>query len=129
MTITLSEEAMALVGGYCQRTGLTHEAALEDLLRRGFERIEWRELRDDVADVRGAMLDLVAGQDALAPYSVALLGLLAHWIVTGGGAKLSEEEFHAVALDNGRQVWDALLAGRGIPAPARPLAEQPASVS
>lgn len=129
MTITLSDEAAALVGGYCERTGLAREAAVEDLLRRGFERVEWRELRDDLRDTRAAVLDLVAGQDALAPYTVALLSMLAHWSAKSGGAKLSEEEYQALALDTARMIWDALLASRGIPVPARPLAEQPATAS
>ena len=123
MTITLTDELAALVGAHAERTGLTREAAADDLLRRGFTHVELREMRDDVADMRAAVLDLVAGQDALAPYTVALLSILAHWSARSGGAKLSEEEYQTVALDTARLIWDALLAGRGIPVPARPLAE------
>lgn len=123
MTITLTEELDALVSAHGTRTGLTHDAAVDDLLRRGFAHVELRELRADLADTRAAVLDLVAGQDALAPYTVALLGLLAHWGVRSGGTKLTEEEYQAVALDTARLIWDALLAGRGIPLPARPPSE------
>lgn len=123
MTITLSSELDALVSAHAERTGLAREAAVDDLLRRGFAHVELREMRDDVADMRAAVLDLVAGQDALAPYTIALLSLLAHWSVRGGGAKLTEEEYQALALDTARLIWDALLAGRGIPVPARPLPE------
>jgi len=123
MTITLTDELTALVSAHAARTGLTQEAALDDLLRRGFAHVELREMRDDVADMRAALLDLVAGQDALAPYTLAALSLLAHWSVRSGGAKLTEEEYQALALDTARLIWDSLLAGRGIPVPERPLAE------
>lgn len=121
--ITLTDEHAALVTAHAERTGLTQEAAVDDLLRRGFAHVELREMRDDVADMRAAVLDLVAGQDALAPYTIALLSILAHWSAKSGGAKLTEEEYQALALDTARLIWDSLLAGRGIPAPARPLAE------
>lgn len=123
MTITLTDELDALVTAHAARTGLTQEAVVDDLLRRGFAHMELRQMRDDVADMRAAVLDLVAGQDALAPYTIALLSILAHWSAKSGGAKLTEEEYQALALDTARLIWDSLLAGRGIPVPARPLAE------
>lgn len=123
MTITLTDELAALVRAHAGRTGLADQAAVDDLLRRGFTHVELREMRDDVADMRAAVLDLVAAQDALAPYTIALLSILAHWSVRSGGAKLTEEEYQTLALDTARLIWDALLAGRGIAVPARPLAE------
>jgi hypothetical protein len=111
------------VGAHAERTGLTREAALDDLVRRGLAQLEWRAMRDDLADVRASVVDLLAGQDALAPYTIALLTLLAHWSAKTGAAKVSEEEYQAVALDTARLIWDALLAGRGVPPPARPPAE------
>lgn len=123
MTITLSDELAALVDAHAARTGLAPDAAVEDLLRRGITHLELRALRDDLSDTRAAVLDLLAGQDVLAPYTVALLSILAHWSVRSSGTGLSEEEYQAVALDTARLIWDALLAGRGIPAPPRPLSE------
>ena len=113
----------ALVRAYAEHTGLTREGAVNDLLRRGFTHVELREMRNDVADMRAAVLDLAAGQDALAPYTIALLSILAHWSAKSGGARLTEEEYQALALDTARLIWDSLLAGRGIPVPARPLAK------
>ncbi len=123
MKIDLSEESAALVSAHAAHAGLTLEAAVDDLVRQGMARVEWRTMRDDLADVRAAMVDLVGGQDALAPYTVASLGLLAHWSAAARGSKVSEEQYQAIALGTARAIWDALLAGRGIPVPARPLGE------
>ncbi len=127
MTIELSDETAALVSAHAARTGLAQEAAIDDLVRRGLAQLDWRAMRDDLADVRASIVDLLAGQDALAPYTVALLTLLAHWSAKTGASKVSEEEYQAVALDTARLIWDALLAGRGVPAPARPPAESRAA--
>ncbi len=124
MNVELSDEAATLLAGHCERTGQSRELAIEDIVRRGVAQLDLRDVRDDVRDVRTAMLDLVAGQDALAPYAIALLSILAHWSVRTGGAALSEVEYQKIALDTGRLIWDALLTGRGIPIPARPASEQ-----
>jgi hypothetical protein len=123
MTFSLTPETAAFVSAHAERTGLTHEAALDDLVRRGLAQLDWRAMRDDLADVRASIVDLLAGQDALAPYTVALLTLLAHWSAKTGAAKVSEEEYQTVALDTARLIWDALLASRGVPPPPRPVAE------
>ena len=67
MTITLSDELAALVDAHASRTGLTPDAAVEDLLRRGLTHVELRALRADVADTRAAVLDLLAGRGIPAP--------------------------------------------------------------
>ena len=123
MTFSLSAETAAFVSAHAERTGLTHEAALDDVVRRGLAQLDWRAMRDDLADVRASIVDLLASQDALAPYTVALLTLLAHWSAKTGASKVSEEEYQAVALDTARLIWDALLASRGVPPPLRPAAE------
>lgn len=124
MNLTLSNETAGLLAAHCERTGQARDAAVEELLRRGLMQLDLRDVREDLRDVRTAMLDLVAGQDALAPYTVALLSILAHWSVRTGGASLSEVEYQKIALDTGRLIWDVLLTGRGIPIPARPASEQ-----
>lgn len=128
MNLTLTEDQIALLDSYCERTGLAHDAALDDLLRRGVAQVDLRDLRLDVQDIRATTLDLVAAQDALAPYVVACLSVLAHWSVSSGSSSLNEVEYQDIALDTARAIWDALLAGRGIPAPLRPPAERSPSV-
>jgi hypothetical protein len=124
MTITLSEEVAALVLAYCERTGATREAAVDDLVRRGLTHVDVGDMRQDVQDIRAAVLDIEGAQDALAPYAIAVLSVLAHWSVKTGGTTLSEVKYQNIALDTGRLIWDALLADRGIPVPERPPAER-----
>ncbi len=124
MTITLSEEVAALVLAYCERTGATREAAVDDLVRRGLTHVDVHDIRQDVQDIRAAVLDLEGAHDALAPYSIAVLSVLAHWSVKTGGTALNEVKYQDIALDTGRLIWDALLAGRGIPIPDRPPSER-----
>lgn len=124
MNLTLTDDQIALLDAYCERTGLTHAAAVDDLLRRGVAQVDLRDVRLDVQDIRALVLDLVAAQDAFAPYAIACLSLLAHWSVTSGSSSLSEVEYQDVALDTARAIWDGLLAGRGVPPPPRPAAER-----
>lgn len=123
ITVGLSDEAAGLLLAYCERTGATRDAAADELLRRGLAHVDLRDVRQDVQDIRAAVLDLAAGQDIVVPYAVALLSALAHWSVKTGGTTLSEVQYQNIALDTGRLIWDALLTGRGIPIPERPPSE------
>ena len=60
MTVTLSDETSALLAGYCERTGTTREAAIDDLVRRGLAQLDLGDVREDVADIRASVLDIAA---------------------------------------------------------------------
>jgi hypothetical protein len=114
-----------LITAHCARTGLSRVQAVEDLLQRGAQEVDLVHVRDAVDDIRAATLDTLHALDALAPYGIAALGLLAHWATRTGTTKLREEEYASAALDNGRATWDGHLIARTIPLPLRPLSEQP----
>ncbi len=123
--ITLSPAISDVVSAHCMRTGLTRAAAVEDLLQRGAAQFDLRELRGAVEDIRAAVLDTFDGLDALAPYAIAALSLMAHWATHSGSSKLSEVEYAEAARDAGRATWDGHLASRAVPLPMRPAADQP----
>ncbi len=122
--IALSHESASLVSAHCMRTGLTRAAAVEDLLHRGAAHFDLRELRGAVESIRATTLDTFDALDALGPYAIAALSLMAHWATHTGTAKLSEVEYAEAARDAGRATWDGHLATRAIPVPSRPASEQ-----
>ncbi len=118
LTVTLTEDVKAIVEAHATRQGSTAEAALEDLIRRGAAQIEWREIRESVEDIRSTAVDTFAALDALAPYSLATLQLLAHWAARTGSTKLDEVTYAQEARAVGRATWASHLAERGIAMPA-----------
>ncbi len=125
--ITLSHASVELISAHCARTGLTRAAAVEDLLQRGAAQFDLRELRGTVESIRATTIDTFDALDALGPYAIAALSLMAHWATHTGAAKLSEVEYAEAARDAGRATWDGHLATRAIPLPSRPATEQPSS--
>jgi hypothetical protein len=123
--IALSSTVAELITAHCARTGLSRAQAVEDLLRRGAQQVDLVHVRDAVDDIRATTLDTLHALDALAPYGIAALGLLAHWAARTGTTKLREEEYAEAARDNGRATWDGHLIARAIPLPMRPLSDQP----
>lgn len=115
LTVTLTEDMNAIVEAHAARQGATAEAALEDLIRRGAAHVEWREIRESVEDIRSTALDTFAALDALAPYNLATLQLLAHWAARTGGTTLEETAYAQEASAVGRASWDSHLASLGIP--------------
>jgi hypothetical protein len=127
--IMLSSATADLVRSHCARTGLTRAAAIEDLLRRGAAQFDLRELRATVEDIRATALDTFEALDALGPYAIAALSLMAHWATHTGTSKLNEIEYAEAARDAGRATWDGHLVTRAIPLPLRPAAEQPSDAA
>lgn len=117
LTVTLTEDVNAIVEAHATRRGATAEATLEDLIRRGAAHVEWREIRESVEDIRSTALDTFAALDALAPYTLATLQLLAHWAARTGSTKLDEVSYAREARDVGRGTWDSHLAQLGIAPP------------
>lgn len=124
-SVALSAEADAIVRAHAERTGLTLGAALEDLVRRGAAQVDVREIRDAVDEIRAKAEDTYQALDALAPYAIAALGVMAHWGTRSGSANLGEVEYAEAALDTARATWDGQTAARGLALPIRPAAEQP----
>ncbi len=122
--IELSPEAADLVTAHCAQTGLTRAAAIDDLLQRGAQRLELARLREAVEDIRATVVDTLQALDAMAPYAIAGLSLLAHWATRTGTTRLGEVEYAEAARDAGRATWDGHLAARGVPLPSRPASEQ-----
>jgi hypothetical protein len=119
LTTTLSEELNALVEAHAARLGSTPTSALDDLIRRGAAQVDWREVRESVEDIRATTLDTFAALDALGPYTLANLQLLAHWAARTGSTKLDEITYAQEARAVGRVNWQADLAVLGIQQPAR----------
>ncbi len=117
LTVTLREDVNAIVEAHAARQGSAAEAALEDLVRRGAAQVEWRETRESVEDIRSTALDMFAALDALAPYTLATLQLLAHWAARTSSAKLDEVAYAQEARSVGRATWGAHLAELGIAVP------------
>ena len=126
--VTLSTASAALVSAHCERTGLSRAAAIEELLARGAQHVDLARLRSTVEDIRAVTYDTLLALDALAPYGIAALGLMAHWATHTGTTKLGEVEYAEAARDTGRATWDGHLAARGVPLPPRPAADQPSDV-
>lgn len=124
--IALSSEADALVRAHCERTGLTLEAAVDDLIQRGAAQLNLRDLRDTSEHIRAMVDDTYQALDALAPYAIAALSLMAHWATHSCTTRLGEVEYAEAARDTGRATWDGHLASRGLMLPLRPAADQPA---
>jgi hypothetical protein len=78
LTTTLSEELNAIVEAHAASLGSTPTSALDDLIRRGAAQVDWREVRKSVEDIRSTVIDTFAALDAMAPYALASLQLLAH---------------------------------------------------
>ena len=114
LTVTLTEDVSAIVEAHAARQGSTAEAALEDLVRRGAAQVDWREIRESVEDIRSTALDTFAALDALAPYSLATLQLLAHWAARTGSTKLDEVAYAEEARAVGRATWDGQMAGLAV---------------
>lgn len=114
LTVTLTEDVSAIVEAHAARQGSTAEAALEDLVRRGAAQVDWREIRESVEDIRSTALDTFAALDALAPYSLATLQLLAHWAARTGSTKLDEVAYAEEARAVGRATWDGRMAGLAV---------------
>lgn len=117
LTVTLTEDVNAIVEAHAAGRGTTVEAALEDLIHRGAAHVEWREIRESVEDIRSTALDTFAALDALAPYTLAALQLLAHWAARSGSTKLDEVAYAQEARAVGRASWEADLTLLGIQAP------------
>jgi len=124
--IALSTEADEIVRAHCERTGLTLDAALDELIHRGAAQLSLRDLRDTTEHIRATVDDTYQALDTLAPYAIAALSLMAHWATHSGSTKLGEVEYAEAARDTGRATWDGHLASRGLALPMRPAAEQPA---
>lgn len=118
LTVTLTEDVKTIVEAHATRQGSTTEAALDDLIRRGATHVEWREIRESVEDIRSTALDTFAALDALAPYTLATLQLLAHWAARTGSTKLDEVAYAHEARAVGRAAWESHLAQRGVAQPA-----------
>ena len=114
LTVTLTKHVTAIVESHAARHGSTAEAALEDLVRRGATQVEWREIRESVEDIRSTALDTLAALDALAPYSLATLQLLAHWAARTGSTKLDEVAYAEEARAVGRAAWEGQMAGLAV---------------
>lgn len=114
LTVTLTEDVKTVVEAHATRQGSTAEAALEDLVRRGAAQVDWREIRESVEDIRSTALDTFAALDALAPYSLATLQLLAHWAARTGSTKLDEVAYAEEARAVGRATWDGQMAGLAV---------------
>jgi hypothetical protein len=127
--IVLTPETADLVSAHCARTGLTRAAAIEDLLHRGAEQFDLRELRATTETIRVTVLDTFEALDALGPYAIAALSLMAHWATHTGPSRLTEVEYAEAARDAGRATWDGHLAARAVPLPLRPAAEQPSGAT
>jgi hypothetical protein len=125
--IALSPAAVATITAHCESTGLTRAAAVEDLLARGARQVDLREMREAVEDVRAHVIDTLRAVDALGPYAIAALSLMAHWSANTGTTKLTEAEYAETARDSGRANWDGHLLARGVSVPSRPASEQPSS--
>lgn len=119
LTVTLTEDVKTIVEAHATRQGSTTEAALDDLIRRGATHVEWREIRESVEDIRSTALDTFAALDALAPYSLGTIQLLAHWAARAGSTKLDEVAYAEEARAVGRATWDGILAGLAVPDPTR----------
>ncbi len=119
LTVTLTEDVNAIVEAHAARRGSTADAALEDLIRRGAAHVDWREIRESVEDIRSTALDTFAALDALAPYSLATLQLLAHWAARTGSTKLDEVAYAEEARAVGRTTWDSHLTALLVPEPSR----------
>ena len=117
LTVTLTEDVNAIVEAHAARQGSTAEAAMEDLIRRGAAHVDWREIGESVEDIRSTALDTFAALDALAPYSLATLQLLAHWAARAGSTKLDEVTYSREARAVGRATWDTHLAELGMAMP------------
>lgn len=122
LTVTLTEDVNAIVEAHAARRGSTAAAALEDLIRRGAAHVDWREIRESVEDIRSTAFDTFAALDALAPYTLATLQLLAHWAARTGTTKLDEVAYAEEARAVGRANWEGHLAALGIP-PATPASD------
>jgi hypothetical protein len=127
LPIALSAESAAVITGHCERTGLTRAAAVEDLLARGAQQVDLRSLRGAVEEIRAYVIDTLHAVDALGPYAIAAVGLMAHWAAQSGSTRLSETEYAEAARDAGRATWDGHLAARDVAIPSRPASEQPSS--
>jgi hypothetical protein len=123
MNVTVPDDLGQQVAAYCARAGCSHPAGVVELLRRGLIEADVADVRRDIQDIRAVLLDLYAAHDAQAPYAIAALALLAYRQAAGAGATLSETEYQEIALDTARLIWDAVLAGRGIPIPDRAPSE------
>lgn len=128
LTVTLTDEVKAIVEAHAASRGSTAEAALEDLIRRGTAHVEWREIRESVEDIRSTTLDTFAALDALAPYTLATLQLLAHWAARTGSTKLDEIAYAEEARAVGRASWDGDLLVLGIHRPPAALAGDQAAL-
>lgn len=125
MNVALPEDLSERIASYCARLGCSQESGILDLLRRGLVEVDLTDVRRDVQDLGAMTIDLSATHDALAPYVIATLALLAHRQAASASATLSETEYQELALDTARLIWDAVLAGRGVPIPERPASERP----
>lgn len=124
MNVALPDELAERITSHCARSGCSQEQGVLDLLRRGLAEADLADMRSDVQDLRAMTADLLATHDALAPYVIATLALLAHRQASGANATLTETEYQEIALDTARLIWDAVLAGRGVPIPERPAGER-----
>lgn len=124
LTVTLTEDVNAIVEAHAARRGSTADAALEDLIRRGAAHVDWREIRESVEDIRSTALDTFAALDALAPYSLATLQLLAHWAARTGSTKLDEVAYAEEARTVGRASWEGHVTQLGLSLPTRVLEER-----
>ena len=118
--MTLTDEVKAIVEAHAASRGSTPDAALEDLIHRSAAHVEWREIRESVEDIRSMALDTFAALDALAPYALATLQLLAHWAARTGSTTLDEVTYAQEARAVGRATWESHLAALGIALPSGP---------
>jgi len=119
LTTTLSEELNAIVEAHAERSGSTPTSALDDLIRRGAAQVDWREIREGIEDIRSTAIDTFAALDAIGPYSLATLQLLAHWAARSEASKFDELAYSQEALAVAGASWDATLTASGIPLPPR----------
>lgn len=124
-SITLSAEADEIVRAHAQDTGLTVEAALDELIHRGAQELNLRDLRDAIESIRATVDDTYQALDVVTPYAIAALGLMAHWATRSSPTRLDEVDYAHAALDTGRAAWDGHIGARGLKLPTRPAAEQP----
>lgn len=114
LTVTLTTDANAMVQAHAGRQGSTAEAAVEDLIRRGAAHVDWREIRESVEDIRSTALETFAALDALAPYTIATLQLLAHWAAKASSTTLDELAYAQEAREVGRLAWGGHRAQLGL---------------